>query len=112
MSRKPAYGIYDALLDKELLEILDRHPELRTILGKIDHEEQPARYATFVARVIEQALREETDSAARLVLCNQLIEIISKRSEHLEQHQLVDAQRSILLEITPPNYGTSGVPRP
>ncbi len=112
MSRKPAYGIYDALLDKELFDILDRHPELRTILGKIDHEEQPPRYAAFVARVVEQALREETDSAERLVLCNRLIEIISKKSVHLEKHQLVDAQRSILLEITPPNYGTSGVPRP
>lgn len=112
LNKKPAYGIYDALLDKELREVLDRHPELRTVLGKIDHEEQPARYAAFVARVVEQALREETDSAARLMLCNRLIEIVSRKSEHLEKHQLVDAQRSILFEITPPNYGTSGIPRP
>ncbi len=112
MNQKPAYGIYDALLDKELHGLLDRHPELRTVLGKIDHEEQPARYAAFVARVVEQALREESDSAARLVLCNRLIEIISKKNDHLEKHQLIDTQRSILLEITPPNYGKSGVPRP
>ena len=112
MSWNPAYGIYDALLDKELHEVLDRHPELRTILGKIDHEEQPARYAAFVARVVEQALREESNPAARLVLCNRLIEIISQKSGHLEKHQLIDTQRSVLLEITPPNYGTPGVPRP
>lgn len=112
MKQKPAYGIYDALLDKELRDVLDRYPELRTVLGKIDHEEQPARYAAFVARVVEQALSEETDPAARLVLCNRIIEIISKKSKHLEKHQLVDAQRSILLEITPPNYGTLNVPRP
>jgi len=112
VSWKPAYGIYDALLDKELQEVLDRHPELRTILGKIDHEEQPARYATFIARVVEQALREETDPAARLVLCNRLIAIISQKFGHLEKRRLIDAQRSVLLEITPPNYGTSGIPRP
>jgi superfamily II DNA or RNA helicase len=112
VSWEPAYGIYDALLDKELREVLDRHPEIRTILGKIDHEEQPARYAAFIARVVEQALREETDSAARLVLCNRLIEIVSQKCGHLEKHRLIDAQRSVLLEITPPNYGASGVPRP
>ena len=112
MNWNPAYGIYDALLDKELHEVLDRHPELRTILGKIDHEEQPARYAAFVAKVVEQALREESNPAARLVFCNRLIELISQKSEHLEKHQLIDTQRSVLLEITPPNYGTPGVPRP
>jgi len=112
LNQRPAYGIYDALLDKELREVLDRHPELRTILGKIDDEEQPARYAAFVSRVIEKALREEPDSTARRILCNRLIEIIAKKNGHFDKHQLVDVQRSILLEITPPNYGTSGVPRP
>jgi uncharacterized protein YdeI (YjbR/CyaY-like superfamily) len=51
------YGIYEALLDRELQEALERHPELKSVFGKLDPEEQPARYASFLANVIEQALR-------------------------------------------------------
>jgi superfamily II DNA or RNA helicase len=111
---KLPYGIYDALLDEDLQDALARHPELRAVLGKIDVEEQPTRYAAFVASVVEQALREESDSATRLSICNRLIELISRKSErsHLEKRRLVQAQKSLLLEITPPNYGTPGVPRP
>ncbi len=36
------------------------------VFGKIDPEEQPARYAAFVAKVLEQALREEADPDKRL----------------------------------------------
>ena len=45
------HGIYDALLDKSLRDILGRAPELRTVLGKLDPEEEPAHYAAFPARV-------------------------------------------------------------
>lgn len=108
------YGIYDALLNEDLQDALARHPELRAVLGKIDVEEQPTRYAAFVARVVEQAMREESDPATRLSICNQLIELISRESErsHLEKRRLAQAQKSLLLEITPPNYGIPGVPRP
>jgi len=44
-----SHGIYEALLDESLRETLARHPELRTVFGKIDPEEQPAKYASFVA---------------------------------------------------------------
>lgn len=36
MTKKLAYGIYDALLDSQMQEILDQYPELRTVFGKLD----------------------------------------------------------------------------
>ena len=43
MSLSP--GIYEALLDEGLKGVLARHPELRSIFGKLDPEEEPARLA-------------------------------------------------------------------
>src|SRR6266545_4054376 len=102
-----AHGIYEALLDEFLSDTLAQHPELRTVFGKIDPEEQPARYASFVARVLEQALREEPDPDKRLALCNQLLGQVAKEPgrDHLEKHRLVAKPKPILLEITPPHYG-------
>ena len=76
-----AHGLYEALLDEELRAILERHPELRSVFGKIDSEEEPSRYAAFVARVVECALRLETDAEARLQLCNEVIERMAARVE-------------------------------
>ena len=114
MTRPLHYGIYEALLDRDLKEALGRHPELRSVLGKIDFEEQPARYAAFLAAVIEQALRHETDPASRLAFCNRLIEQISGLPDraHIGGKFLIDAAEPLLLEITPPNYAVQGVPRP
>jgi len=107
------FGIYDALLDRTLRDTLDRYPELRAVLGKIDAEEQPARYAAFIAKVVEQALQEETDPEKRLILCNSIINQVSGNSKNnLEPNLLLSAQKSLLLEITPPHYGMSGIPRP
>jgi hypothetical protein len=75
------FGIYEALLDEKLQDLLLRHPELRSVLSKIDTEEQPSRYAAFVAKVIEKSLRQETDSLERLNLCNRLIDLLSGTAE-------------------------------
>ncbi len=114
MTRPLHYGIYEALLDRDLKEALEHHPELRSVLGKIDFEEQPARYAAFLAAVIEQALRQETDPASRLAFCNRLIEQISGLPDraHIGGRCLVEAAEQLLLEITPPNYAIQGLPRP
>jgi HKD family nuclease len=108
------HGIYEALLDEYLRDTLARHPELRTVFGKIDPEEQPARYAAFVAKVLEQALREEYDTEKRLALCNHLLgQVASEPGRgHLEKHRLIQHQKQLLLEITPPHYGRSNIPRP
>jgi superfamily II DNA or RNA helicase len=112
--RQPIPGVYDALLDELLREMLSRHPELRTVFAKIDQEEQPSRYASFVAKVLEQALREETDAQRRLELCNSILEQVAGQpgKEHLRRHYLVPAKKPLLLEITPPNFGLSKIPRP
>lgn len=114
MKSKIPFGIYDALLDQSLLDILSQNPELRTVLAKIDTEEQPVRYAAFVAKIVEQTLRGETDPEKRLVLCNHIIGYFSGSVDmgHLENHKLVATRKSLLLEITPPHYGTPGIPRP
>ncbi|MBE0505010.1 MAG: DUF3427 domain-containing protein [Desulfuromonadales bacterium] len=108
------YGIYDALLDEYLRDALAARPELRTVFGKIDPEEQPARYAAFVAKVLEQALREESDSEKRLALCNFILGQVAREPGrgHLEKHRLIADKKPILLEITPLHYGNSGIPRP
>jgi superfamily II DNA or RNA helicase/HKD family nuclease len=109
-----AHGIYEALIDEYLRDALAQHPELRTVFSKIDTEEQPARYAAFVSKVLEQALREETDPEKRLALCNRILGNVAEEPGrgHLEKHRLVPERKQILLEITPPNYRTSGIPRP
>ncbi len=112
--KQPAPGIYEALINEYLRDALDKHPELRTVFGKIDPEEQPARYSAFVAKVLEQALREEAEPDKRLLLCNKILGHVAQEPgrSHLEKHRLVPEQKPILLEITPPNYGTSGIARP
>jgi len=109
-----SYGIYDALLDEGLRDALLRHPELRSVLSKIDPEEQPPRYATFIAKVIEKSLLQETDPLERLNLCNRLIDLLAGTNDntHLGKHRLVFAEKSVLSEITPPHYAQQGIPRP
>ncbi len=73
MGLKPPYGIYDLLIDSHMKDSLGRNPELRAVMGKLDPEEQPARYAAFLAKVIEEALRKEKDADIRFAICNHLI---------------------------------------
>lgn len=108
------HGIYEALLDQALQEALAKRPELRRVFGKIDLEEQPALYAGFVGKVLEQALREESDPEQRLALCNRILGTVAAEPGrgHLEARRLVQETKPILLEITPPNYNQTGLPRP
>lgn len=114
MSSEVVHGIYEALLDERLRDVLAQHPELRTVFGKIDLEEQPAKYAAFVSKVLEKALHDVSDAAVRLELCNRILSSIADQQGmvHLPKHMLVAAEKPVLLEITPPNYGAPGVPRP
>ena len=111
---EPNEGLYDELLDAGLHDVLSRYPELRSVFGKLDPEEEPARLAAFVGRVLEKALQAETDSVTRFKLCNELIASISAEParEHLSNKKLIDQSKRLLLEITPRNYQKSGVPRP
>ncbi len=106
--------IYEALLDEELQSILQRHPELRSVFGKLDPEEEPARYAAFLGRILEKALRLEDDPATRLRLCNEIVERIAgtPTTQFLQGSRLVKVDKPLLLEITPPNYAQGGIQRP
>jgi superfamily II DNA or RNA helicase/HKD family nuclease len=108
------HGIYEALLDEELNSILLQHPELRSVFGKLDPEEEPTRYAAFVARVVERALRLEDDPLTRLRICNELVERIAGHpsAEFLKSRRLVPKDKPVLLEITPPHYADGEMPRP
>ena len=108
------HGIYEALLDEDLSTVLTQHPELRSVFAKIDPEEEPARYAAFLARVIEKALSVESDPAARLRLCNEVIGLLAgtPSGEFLKNRRLVSTVEPLLLEITPPIYAERGIPRP
>lgn len=112
MSLSP--GIYEALLDEGLKGALARHPELRSIFGKLDPEEEPARLAAFVSKVLEQALRLEADSATRFQVCNELLRRLGQFPDRrfLASRQLVLTEKPVLLEITPASYETSGMARP
>ena len=114
MARQLFPGIYDALLCEDIQQVLERHPELRTVFGKIDREEQPARYSAFIAKVLEQALREETKAESRLELCNQIIGLLGQSHDkrHLASSHLLESERPLLLEVTPQNFGTGHLSRP
>jgi len=117
MTSRPSPGIYDRLLDQDLAELLGRYPELRALFGKLEAEEQPSRYAEFVSQVLRQALLEEPDPERRRVLCNRIIDLLAgpagiTRKSHIEHRKLVPDPKPVLLEITPPHYAGSGMPRP
>ena len=94
-----AHGIYEALLDEDLSALLAQHPELRSVFAKIDPEEEPARYAAFLARVIEKALSLENDPVARLRLCNEIVDRIAgtPSAEFLRTRRLVSMAKPLVI---------------
>ncbi len=109
-----APGLYEVLLNEEIQDVFEQHPELRSVFGKLDPEEEPSRYAAFISKVIEQALRQETESTRRLELCNRLIALLGggEKTGNLATKKLLPAEKSLLLEITPSHYARPGMPRP
>lgn len=107
-------GIYEELLNVRLKQALQSHPELRSVFGKLDSEEEPSLYAAFVSKVLEQALRLEKNEGARLQICNEILERLFKLPdrEYLAEKKLLPAQKQVLLEITPTHYAFPGMPRP
>src|SRR5438105_2866170 len=102
MRELPA-GLYESLLYEELQETLQRNPELRSVFGKVEAEEEPARYAAFLTRVIERALRLEADPAVRLRICNAIVDHLAGApdGDSLRKNRLVPQEKSLLLEVTP-----------
>ncbi len=107
-------GIYDRLIDRDTRELLESHPELKSVLKKIDAEEVPARFAAFVADVVEKALQLHESTADRLKLCNEIIGQLSAcaATSHLDGRQLSGEAMNILAEVTPVAFGAAIYPRP
>jgi superfamily II DNA or RNA helicase len=113
MTTQLAPGIYDALVDSHLRELLDSKPELRAVLGKLDPEEQPARYADFLAKAIKQVLREEADPDRQREICNTILaRLLGPPEPSNTPAQLIPGKKNVLLEITPPHLAAQGIPRP
>src|SRR5689334_9021352 len=96
-----AAGIYDQLIDEEVRALLDRNPEVRSVIGKLEADEEPERFAWFVSRLLEKALRQQTDSTARLRLCNALIQQISDAPglDFLGEKKLNEPDGRVLMEV-------------
>ena len=107
-------GIYDRLIDRDTRELLEAHPELRSVLKKIDAEEVPARFAAFVADVVEKALQLHESTEDRLKLCNEIIGHISasEATAHLDGRHLSGEVKNVLAEVSPAAFGTATYPRP
>ncbi len=108
------FGIYDTLIDEGTREALARYPELRSVLGKLDPEEQPSRCTAFLGKLIKHALRQEMDPNSRFALCNKLISVLSQteKKTNFDKHSLLLTSKPRLLEITPPHLVQAGLRRP
>lgn len=107
-------GIYERVQSGRLESFLNAHPELRSVFAKIDPEEEPAKYTAFVSRFIEAALRQQTTTAERLTLCNDLLERVFSHEEmqHASGDLLASPEPRLLTEITPAYLSRPGLPRP
>src|SRR5581483_5694675 len=94
--------------------ILQKQPELRSVFGKMEADEEPARYAALLTGVVEKALRVETDRATRLQICNAILDYLAgdPKREFLSGNRLIQNDEPVLLEITPDHYLKPGIPRP
>ncbi|MDW7745918.1 DUF3427 domain-containing protein [Halomonas sp.] len=109
MDRLPA-GLYERLLDEELREQLEAHPELKPVLRKLDDETAPHAYAQFLGQLLHQALRI-IDADRRLPLLNRLIELISATDglDYLARKRLLEVDKPLLSEL---GKGSHRLPRP
>jgi hypothetical protein len=64
----PPVGLYESLLHQELKEALERRPELRSVFAKIEADEETTRYAAFLVRIVEKALRRRSRSHGVLLI--------------------------------------------
>ena len=98
--QKLPIGLYEALIDEELQELIDSNPDLIPTLVAIDDEASPHTYSQFISQVIKQALRI-TKREDRLNLVNRLIELMSAQDglKYTQRKLLLDRPKSLLREI-------------
>jgi superfamily II DNA or RNA helicase/HKD family nuclease len=107
-----APGLYERLLDEELKELLDAHPELVPVFQALDDEDGPAAFGQFVQQVVARAFREVAPSD-RLLLLNRLLELLSAVDglDYVRRRRLLASDKPVLIEVRPPR-STQDYPRP
>lgn len=93
-------GLYERLIDEELSTALAAHPEIKTILGKLDDEDSPHVYSQFLLRVIGQALRDRSPEE-RLPLVNRLVALLAATDglDYLQRRTLIASPNPVLLSL-------------
>ena len=95
-------GLYERLLDEELAEVLNAHPELCPVFEKLDDESSPTHYSQFIAQILRQML-PQADADERLPLLNRLIELVGSEDgqDYLRKRRLLSQPRSLLKQLQP-----------
>ncbi|MDD2599094.1 MAG: DUF3427 domain-containing protein [Kiritimatiellae bacterium] len=95
-----AIGIYEKVLDEELQELLDQHPEFKAILRKIDDEEAPQVYAQFIGNLFRKALHIAKKDD-RISIVNRVLEILAATDglDYVKRHQLLASNNNLLTEV-------------
>ncbi|MBB3190563.1 DUF3427 domain-containing protein [Halomonas cerina] len=109
MDRLPE-GLYERLLDEELMAQLEAHPELKPVLRSLDDETTPHAYSQFVGQLLHRALRI-IDAKQRLPLLNRIIELVSATDglDYLTRKRLLSTEKPLLTEL---GRGGEFLPRP
>ena len=95
-----AVGIYEKVLDEELQELIDRHPDLKPILRKVDDEEAPQVYAQFIGTLLGKALNIAKKDQ-RVSLVNRVLELLASTDglDYVQRHTLLDSNKNLLTEV-------------
>ncbi|MCB1772019.1 MAG: DUF3427 domain-containing protein [Gammaproteobacteria bacterium] len=93
-------GLYEQLLDEALQQRMAAAPELRAILRQLDDEAAPETYARFVARLLQQALRQ-LRPGDRLPLLNRLVDLLAAQDglDYLQRRHLLAGDKVVLTEM-------------
>jgi superfamily II DNA or RNA helicase/HKD family nuclease len=93
-------GIYEQVLDEELQDLLDSHPDLKPILRKIDDEDVPHVYAQFVGKVLAKALHVAKKNQ-RVDIVNRLLELLSATDglDYVQRHAVLSDDKNLLTQV-------------
>lgn len=95
-----ATGLYEQLLDEDLAGLLNAHPELRPVFGKLDDESTSESYSQFLWHVIRRAL-PVAKPEQRFEIVNSLIRILSAQDglDYTLKKALLASPKPVLTEI-------------
>lgn len=101
VSLKP--GLYERLIDEELAELLQSHPDLGKTLEKLDDEGETAFFSQFLGRLMREVLPQSSNQH-RIGLINRLVELIAAEDglDYTLRRRLLAEPKSLLTQVRPP----------